>query len=137
MDTPEDERKSSGLPGAVGSRSGGGGIEEQALASVSALERALFANLILKFVRSPVSRFNRKLPEYGVRGATYLVVAGFWALPVLIGTAIGVVGQVVRLSALEAVAAALFVCGGLMGYFRIYTAGRARRRWRKGQQHTD
>jgi hypothetical protein len=111
-------------------------VVQEALASLSPVERLLWGRSVRVGLSRPQSRISRFVPMYGVRGATYAVVGNIWLLP-------GVVAFLASLAFLPmhrtgAESVVFWLCIGVLiislasATYRIITATMAIRRFRQG-----
>lgn len=92
-------------------------------------ERMLFGGSVVRRIGDPENRIARRVPTYGVRGATHLELSILWRAVILVGALIWIIGQFFATS-LEVVGAVIFVVGVVMSFRRAATGARAGRSWR-------
>jgi hypothetical protein len=108
-------------------------VVQEALTSLSHVERLLWGRSVRVGLSRPQSRISRFVPKYGVRGATYAVVSNIWLLP-------GVVAFFASLALMQIHrSVAFWLCVGVLilsllsATYRIITATMAIRHFRQGR----
>jgi hypothetical protein len=102
---------------------------EEALSSVTPLERLVWGKNIRNAALNPASRLFKSVPRIGVRSATHHAVAGFWGRPIILAFFAILLLESGNPDTAEEVGGwfivAIVTCCMLLSFFRIFTAFRA------------
>jgi hypothetical protein len=106
------------------------GMTSQALASMTWIERVLFSRSIEKRISNPKNRIVKRVPKYGVRGATHLELSILWRAVIFMGAVIAIVGQFVNVGGVVAAGVLILLFGGFMAFLRVFSGANAGKEWR-------
>jgi hypothetical protein len=112
-------------------------LSQEALDSVSWVERRLWGWGILRAFRNPSNKYYKFVPRYGVRASAQLCVGALWVLLGIPGCAGIALVQYHHLNrfiiGLGWFGVGLFICAVLFSFGRVFTAARTiRKRQKRG-----